>query len=151
MSRFLIACVLMIGLHTAAYGQADPPYAHPKDGQWKTIVVDGVRVGQNTFRYFAFFDAAPAVRWFEATPVDASIDKFGEVAGVISCSVLVEVPRTKYETGFGGKCVLRMDGKDAVMKVCSDTGVGNARIEAAAATAGEADVAKFTVEHCSGG
>jgi uncharacterized protein YecT (DUF1311 family) len=73
---------------------------------------------------------------------------------LVSCSRLLEITLTKYETGFGGVCRLRETKTRKYFQglVCGDTGVGNFRlIPTGRAVASKTDLAHFIADNCAGG
>jgi hypothetical protein len=82
-----------------------------------------------------------------------SVRSAGVDGTVISCSIVMSVPLTHYETGYGGACVLRDSaGKKQSVLVCNDTGVGRFKLDPAGSKGiSKHDLAQFTADNCTGG
>ena len=74
-------------------------------------------------------------------------------ARVTSCSIMVSVGLTRYETGIGGLCTARnASGRTSHVLICDDTAVGNFKqMDEGSTPATLHDVAQFTADHCTGG
>jgi uncharacterized protein len=72
---------------------------------------------------------------------------------IVSCSRVLDVPVTRFETGFGGTCKLReKSGRYVQALICADTAVGNFRLVVTGeAVASKLDLAHFIVDNCAGG
>ena len=74
-------------------------------------------------------------------------------ARVTSCSIMVSVELTRYETGIGGLCTARnASGTTSHVLICDDIAVGNFKqMNEGSTPATLHDVAQFTADHCTGG
>jgi len=84
---------------------------------------------------------------------NSSLGQWGVGGRLISCSVVMEIPVSRYETGVGGSCILQdREGKKKQVLVCNDTGVGRFKlIPAGTQPASRHDVAQFAADNCTGG
>lgn len=156
MNRFIIASALLL---TSYQAYAEPPSGQ---GQYKTVQLsDDEKLKEmsqtDLLRYFSFSDAALGLPWLnerlnspgnhrERTGTQPKLVK------LTSCTLLVRTWVTKYEQGYGAKCLANLHNKKNVpVKVCADTGIGNLAIEPAERELSEGDLAQFTWDRCTGG
>jgi len=82
----------------------------------------------------------------------ADISRRGVNGKLIACMLVVKVPLTRIQAGYGGFCTLRdhADHSKNVL-VCNDSAVGNFEFINAPPAVTKHDLALFTADHCIGG